>query len=55
METENSWKCEKCGYTFKAAVPPNACPACGETCSFLNVTCYTPECAEGGSGFDPRL
>ena len=49
----NDWKCSKCGYTLKADVPPEQCPACKETCEFVNVTCYIPEC--GFSGSDNRL
>jgi len=48
------WKCGKCNFTFTAPSPPEKCPGCDETCDFLNITCYTPEC--GGSGnIDPRL
>ncbi len=51
-----SWKCGKCGYTFDSEAtdpPPEKCPSCKETCEFLNVSCYTPEC--GLTGQDPRL
>ena len=51
-----SWKCSKCGYTFEEKAenpPPKACPSCKETCEFVNVTCYVPEC--GLQGKDPRL
>lgn len=48
------WKCSQCGYTFGAEMPPEECPACKEKCSFMDVSCYTPEC--GGPGnIDPRL
>ena len=48
------WKCGKCNFTFTAPSPPEKCPECDETCDFLNITCYTPEC--GGPGnIDPRL
>lgn len=48
------WKCGKCSFTFSAQSPPAKCPGCGETCDFLNITCYTPEC--GGPGnIDSRL
>jgi rubrerythrin len=53
---KNTWKCEKCGYTFEADTsnpPPENCPSCKEKCEFLNVTCYVPEC--GQKGQDPRL
>ncbi|MFP4452588.1 MAG: rubredoxin-like domain-containing protein [Desulfobacterales bacterium] len=48
------WKCKNCGYTITAAKPPDVCPHCGEKNSFVNITCYTPDC--GGPGnIDPRL
>jgi len=48
------WKCEKCGYTFTANIPPNVCPECNVKCDFRDVSCYTPDC--GGPGnIDPRL
>lgn len=48
------WKCSKCGFLITTSVPPNVCPNCNKKCSFINVTCYTPEC--GGPGhMDPRL
>ncbi len=53
------WKCEKCGYTFQAAVPPDdsRCPSCQETCTFKDVTCYIPECdlGDGKEHVDHRL
>ena len=51
-----TWKCSNCGYTLDVeagAAPPSSCPSCKETCEFLNVTCYVPEC--GQTGQDPRL
>ncbi len=48
-----SWKCEKCGYTFEATDIPETCPSCKEKCSFLDNTCYTPDCA--GQPNDPRI
>ena len=47
-EGQTHWKCGKCSFTFTAPGPPGRCPGCGETCDFLNITCYTPEC--GGPG-----
>lgn len=48
------WKCTKCGFTFTAPKPRDVCEECGAKESFINVTCYTPEC--GGLGhIDPRL
>jgi len=50
---ETSWKCSNCGYTMAAQAPPAQCPSCNEKCDFLDVTCYTPDCAIGGT--DDRL
>lgn len=48
------WKCSKCGFTAKAANPPETCPECKEKCEFIDVGCYIPDC--GGPGnIDPRL
>lgn len=50
---EASWRCGHCGHTLTAPQPPAECPSCRQRCEFLNVTCYTPECAFQGA--DPRL
>jgi len=53
---KNTWKCQKCGYTFDAeaeVAPPETCPACKDKCEFLNVSCYIPDC--GKTGQDTRL
>ena len=44
------WKCNTCGYTFQAENPPadGICPACKQSCTFKNVTCYVPECGVDG-------
>jgi rubrerythrin len=48
------WKSSHCGFTITAAKPPDVYPECGEKSSFINITCYTPEC--GGPGhIDSRL
>ncbi|MGL1930927.1 MAG: hypothetical protein OCC45_04090 [Desulfotalea sp.] len=48
------WKCENCGNTFQASAAPSSCPSCKKTCTFKDVSCYTPEC--GGPGkIDPKL
>ena len=48
------WKCSNCGYIVNAEEPPgDTCPSCNETCTWLNVTCYIPECEPGG--VDQRL
>ena len=50
----NQWECSKCRYIFQAELPPEKCPSCQEACTFVNVTCYTPDC--GGPGnIDPQL
>jgi len=48
------WKCSNCRFTITATAPPDVCPECGNKCSFMNVTCYTPECG-GPDNMDPRL
>lgn len=48
-----SWKCENCGYTTEAKVPPAECPSCKEKCRFVDNTCYTPDCTV--SGVDQRV
>lgn len=53
-----TWKCDQCGYTFEALADklPDKCPSCGQKCTFLNVTCYTPDCEiPGAPGMDPRI
>jgi len=50
-----TWKCSNCGYTFEAEDVPERCPSCREACSFLNVTCYIPECGGPEGGVDERL
>ncbi len=50
---ENTWKCTKCGYTLQAPTPPDPCPSCKEKCEFVEVSCYIPDCGQGG--VDPRL
>ena len=48
------WKCSHCGFLVTTGTPPNVCPECDQTCNFIDVTCYTPEC--GGPGhIDPGL
>ena len=44
------WKCSICNYQFEGtATPPEKCPGCGQACSFIDATCYIPEC-EGPEG-----
>lgn len=47
METRKKWKCENCGYTFESEAVPEKCSACGESCSFLDVTSYIPDVVDG--------
>jgi rubrerythrin len=47
------WKCPECGYTLTADTPPEVCPACHAKCTFVDVSCYIPEC--GATGRDNRL
>ncbi|HMF33193.1 MAG TPA: hypothetical protein VKK79_17340 [Candidatus Lokiarchaeia archaeon] len=52
------FKCDKCGYTFQGEEVPQKCPSCKKKCTFLNVTCYTPDCGhsdEGEEHLDPNL
>ena len=49
------WKCSICNYQFDGdATPPEKCPSCGQTCSFIDATCYIPEC-KGPEGRDRRI
>ena len=53
------FKCDKCGYTLQAAMPPDdaICPSCQQKCTFKDVTCYVPECGlgDGHEHIDHRL
>ena len=48
-----SWMCNQCGYTLEKDTPPEKCPSCNKECSFIDNTCYTPDCA--GKPNDPRI
>jgi rubredoxin len=48
-----SWKCTNCGYTFEADAPTEHCPSCKVKCEFVDISCYTPDCAN--KGVDERL
>ena len=53
---KNQWSCNNCGYVFAIEEVPNTCPSCKQKCTFVNVTCYTPDCGGPESGnIDPRL
>ena len=48
------WQCSNCEYIISADAVPKECPSCQKTCSFSDVTCYTPDC--GGPGnIDEKL
>jgi rubredoxin len=48
------FKCNECGYTLQTETPPEECPACNKKCTFIDATCYTPDC--GGAGkIDPKI
>ncbi len=48
-----NWQCNKCGYSIKADAPPEKCPSCSNECSFVDNSCYTPDCQ--GMQSDPRI
>ena len=48
------WKCSNCSYVFGSDTVPEKCPSCDQKCTFIDVTCYIPDC--GGPGnTDNRL
>jgi rubredoxin len=49
----NDWKCKNCGYELKAQKPPEECPSCKKKCEFMDISCYTPDCA--ATGKDTRI
>lgn len=51
---EPTWRCSTCGFSLKAAAPPEICPMCRNKCEFVDVSCYIPGCG-GPEGADPRL
>jgi hypothetical protein len=44
------FKCNKCGNTIDVVSPPEKCPACKQSCEFVDVSCYIPECGGPDSG-----
>ncbi|MBN2467400.1 MAG: hypothetical protein JXD19_04545 [Deltaproteobacteria bacterium] len=53
---KTSWKCNQCGYTAQSESPPEKCPSCRMDCTFVDITCYTPECGGPESGnIDPQV
>ncbi len=47
------WKCSQCGNTIKDNKHPDECPSCHVKCTFMDVTCYTPDCQF--EGIDYRI
>ncbi|MDR3541130.1 MAG: hypothetical protein P4L69_09250 [Desulfosporosinus sp.] len=45
----NKFICNVCQYTFEGKTPPEKCPSCGSSCSFIDATCYTPDCGNGNN------
>jgi len=41
--------CTICKYSIEGNTPPEKCPSCGNACSFVDATCYTPECGCEGN------
>ena len=48
------WMCSECENVFQSEIAPSACPNCSKICTFLNVTCFIPECG-GPDNVDMRL
>ena len=50
--------CQYCGYLLNLGLdentPPHKCPVCDQTCAFVNITCYTPECGDERNP-DPKI
>ena len=45
-----TWKCSVCGFTREGNEPPEPCPGCQSSCSFVDASCYTPDCGGADSG-----
>ncbi len=55
IDKKTQWKCSMCGYQpEETEVPPEKCPGCNQTCSFIDATCYIPEC-DASEGRDRRI
>ncbi|MBC7343798.1 MAG: rubrerythrin family protein [Clostridia bacterium] len=53
VEDVIKWRCSVCGYTFEGKegeAPPEKCPSCQSVCSFIDATCYIPDCGGGSTG-----
>jgi len=53
-ELTNWWMCSDCQYVFKAGNIPESCPGCKNKCTFVDVSCYIPDCG-GPDNVDMRL
>ena len=53
-KNQNWWMCNECENIFQSVDLPQACPGCQKKCTFVNVTCYVPECG-GPDNLDVRL
>lgn len=52
------FQCSNCGYVLEQAPSPlpEKCPSCGQACTWLDVSCYIPDCGGPGEGtMDERL
>jgi rubredoxin len=48
------WMCSECENVFQSAAVPEICPGCQKKCTFVDVSCYIPECG-GLQNMDVRL
>lgn len=48
------WMCSECENIFQAEKAPEKCPNCDRKCTFVDVSCYIPECG-GPDNLDVRL
>jgi rubredoxin len=53
-KTSNWWMCSECENVFQDEISPATCPSCLKKCTFVDVTCYIPECG-GPKNVDTRL
>ncbi|MEO0107664.1 MAG: rubredoxin-like domain-containing protein [candidate division WOR-3 bacterium] len=54
MSNQTKWSCSDCGYLVESDKPPERCPQCQKKCTFIDATCYTPECG-GPQNVDPNV
>ena len=49
------WKCSICNYQYEGDITPlEKCPCCSQACTFIDATCYIPEC-KSPEGRDRRI